>query len=245
MSHVSNGAPSQGQRPLILASGYNSGRLGNYLDPAALRSVFVDARLSLGHSPDNERGDSVGDHVRSAPTVARSGTCHAAVHNNFNLRRHLVSRSSSAAAMENHANSRRIKRRAGGHRDYDRSYGSILVKRRYLCCPDQRSSGRRDKICRQRLHRQRRDAERGDPLDQLLLLLGISRAARQAGKCQAPIRPHGASFRRGTACKQISWWRAGNGGKDGQRRSHTIKTTPAVKAGLTDYVWTLREMLTA
>jgi hypothetical protein len=69
---------SQGQRPLILASGYNSGRLGNYLDPTALKSVFVDARLSLGHSPDNERGDTVRDHVRSATAVARSGTCHAA-----------------------------------------------------------------------------------------------------------------------------------------------------------------------
>jgi len=121
VSHVSNGAPSQGQRPLILASGLNSGRLGNYLDPAALRSVFVDARFSLGHSPDNEGGDTVRDHVRSATAVARSGTCHAAVHNNFNLQRHLVSRSSSAAAMKNHANSRRIKRRAGGHRDYDRA----------------------------------------------------------------------------------------------------------------------------
>ena len=199
MSHVSNGAPSQVQRPLILASGYNSGRLGNYLDPAALRSVFVDARLSLGHSPDNEHGDTVRDHVRSATAVARSGTCHAAVHNNFNLQRHLVSRSSSAAAMENHANSRRIKRRAGGHRDYDRSYGSILVKRRYLCCPDQQSSCRRDKICRQRLHRQRRDAERGDPLDrgqsgnQLLLLLGISRAARQAN-ARHPFGHMGPAF---------------------------------------------------
>ena len=29
------------------------------------------------------------------------------------------------------------------------------------------------------------------------------------------------------------------------RVHHTIKTTPAVKAGLTDHVWTLREMLTA
>ncbi len=29
------------------------------------------------------------------------------------------------------------------------------------------------------------------------------------------------------------------------RVHHTLKTTPAVKAGLTDHVWTLREMLTA
>ena len=29
------------------------------------------------------------------------------------------------------------------------------------------------------------------------------------------------------------------------RVHHTIQTTPAVKAGLTDHVWTLREMLTA
>jgi hypothetical protein len=36
----------------ILASGYNGGRLGNYLDPTAARSVFVEARVSRGHSPD-------------------------------------------------------------------------------------------------------------------------------------------------------------------------------------------------
>ena len=101
--------------------------------------------------------------------------------------------------MKNHANSRRIKRRAGGHRDYDRSYGSILVKRRYLCCPDQQSSGRCDKIFRQRLHRQRRDAERGDPLDrgqsgnQRLLLLGISCAARQAS-ARHPFGHMGPAF---------------------------------------------------
>jgi hypothetical protein len=68
-----------------------------------------------------------------------------------------------------------------------------------LCCPDQQSSGRRDKICRQRLHRQRRDAERGDPLDrgqsgnQLLLLLGISRAARQAN-ARHPFGHMGPAF---------------------------------------------------